>query len=101
VKIMPAKLVTSADGKSRFIPITSTSSEVISKATAVPASAAAMISSDTARGMLVASKGGTKYHFPWCAGASQILEANKIWFNSYDEAVKAGYTAAANCPNLK
>lgn len=69
--------------------------------TNIPMSAAAMISSETAKGMLVASKSGTKYHFPWCAGASQISENNKIWFNSYEEALKAGYTPASNCKGLK
>ena len=66
-----------------------------------PVSASAMIAGESAKGMLVASKNGTKYHFPWCAGASQISEKNKIWFNSYEEAQKAGYTAASNCPGLK
>ena len=67
----------------------------------VPMSATALLASEGAKGMLVASKNGTKYHFPWCAGASQIAEKNKIWFNSYEEAQKAGYTAAANCKDLK
>ena len=52
-------------------------------------------------GQLVASKGGTKYHFPWCSGAQRISEANKIWFNSVEEARKAGYTPASNCKGLK
>jgi len=64
-------------------------------------SASAMIASESAKGMLVASKTGQKYHFPWCAGASQIAEKNKIWFDSYESAQKAGLSAAANCPNLK
>ena len=52
-------------------------------------------------GQLVASKGGTKYHFPWCSGAQRISEANKIWFNSIEEARKMGYTPASNCKGLK
>lgn len=52
-------------------------------------------------GQLVASKGGTKYYFPWCGSASRISEANKVWFNSVEEARKAGYTPAANCKGLK
>ncbi len=67
----------------------------------VPMSAAALVASDSAKGLLVASKSGKKYHFPWCAGASQIAEKNKIWFDSYEEAQKAGYTPASNCPGLK
>ncbi|MDO8594630.1 MAG: hypothetical protein Q7R93_03910 [bacterium] len=54
-----------------------------------------------AGGQLVGSKGGTKYHFPWCSGAQRISEANKIWFNSVEEAQKAGYTPAANCKGLR
>ncbi len=67
----------------------------------VPLSAAALIAGENAKGMLVASKSGTKYHFPSCPGASQIAEKNKIWFNSYAEAQKAGFTPAANCKGLE
>ena len=52
-------------------------------------------------GQLVASKSGEKYHFPWCSGTQRISEANKIWFNSIEEARKAGYTPASNCKGLK
>ncbi|HCB35361.1 MAG TPA: hypothetical protein DEP25_01830 [Candidatus Taylorbacteria bacterium] len=52
-------------------------------------------------GRLVASKAGTKYHFPWCSGAQRVSEANKIWFDSVEEARKAGYTPASNCKGLK
>lgn len=55
----------------------------------------------TAGGKVVASKSGTKYHFPWCAGASQISEKNKIFFSSIEEARKSGYTPASNCKGLK
>ncbi len=51
--------------------------------------------------MVVASKSGTKYHYPWCAGASQIAEKNKITFASPEAARKAGYTPASNCKGLK
>lgn len=50
---------------------------------------------------VVASKNGTKYHYPWCAGAKQISEKNKITFSSIEEAKKAGYTPASNCKGLK
>ncbi len=52
-------------------------------------------------GQVVASKNGSKYHFPWCSGAKSINEANKIWFNSPEDARKAGYTPASNCKGLK
>lgn len=52
-------------------------------------------------GQFVASKNGTKYHFPWCAGAQQIAERNKIWFDSIEEARRMGYTPAGNCKGLE
>jgi len=52
-------------------------------------------------GKVVASKSGTKYHYPWCAGASKISDKNKVWFTNEDEAKKAGYTPANNCKGLK
>ena len=52
-------------------------------------------------GLVIASKSGTRYHFPWCAGAKQISEKNKISFNSAEEARNAGYTPATNCKGLK
>lgn len=50
---------------------------------------------------VVASKSGTKYHFPWCPGAKQISEKNKIVFSSPEDARKAGYSPAGNCKGLK
>ena len=48
---------------------------------------------------VVISKASTtkKYHHVWCASASKIKEANKLWFNSAQEAESAGYTLAGNC----
>lgn len=51
-------------------------------------------------GQYVGSKKGTKYHFPWCGGAAQISEENKIWFDTKEEAEKAGYGPAGNCKGL-
>lgn len=48
-------------------------------------------------GGVVVSKNGTKYHFPWCAGAGQIKEENKVWFRTEVDAQSAGYTKAGNC----
>lgn len=53
------------------------------------------------RGKVVASKNSDKYHLPDCPGAKQISEQNKIWFNSIEEAKRAGYEPAGNCPGLK
>lgn len=52
-------------------------------------------------GVIVASKNGTKYHFPWCSGAMRMKDENKIWFESEDEAKSAGYSPASNCKGLK
>lgn len=52
-------------------------------------------------GAVVASKNGTKYHYPWCAGAKQISEKNKITFDSIEAARTAGYSPASNCQGLK
>ena len=52
-------------------------------------------------GQLVASRNGSKYHFPWCGGAQQIAERNKIWFDSVEEARQAGYAPASNCKGLE
>ncbi len=51
--------------------------------------------------IFVASKNGTKYHYPWCSGAQSIKEENKIWFSTAEEAKKAGYEPASNCKGLK
>ena len=51
-------------------------------------------------GNYVASKSGTKYHYPWCPGAQSIKEENKIWFFTKEEAEKAGYQPASNCKGL-
>ncbi len=50
---------------------------------------------------VIASKNGTKYHYPWCSGAKQISDKNKITFNTIEEAKSAGYTPAGNCKGLK
>ncbi|HEY4514214.1 MAG TPA: hypothetical protein VJH69_02720 [Candidatus Paceibacterota bacterium] len=52
-------------------------------------------------GMIIASKSGSAYHFPWCAGAINISEKNKVWFNSETDAQKAGYSPAKKCKGLK
>ncbi len=52
-------------------------------------------------GKVVASKTGTKYHFPWCAGAQTMKEENKVWFDSVEDARRAGYEPAGNCKGLQ
>ena len=51
-------------------------------------------------GLVVGSKNGSVYHFPWCSGAQRMKEENKVWFASKVEAEEAGYTPAKNCKGL-
>jgi hypothetical protein len=51
-------------------------------------------------GQYVASKSGKSYHLPWCSGAKQIKESNKIYFDSKEEAEAAGYSPAKNCKGI-
>jgi hypothetical protein len=51
-------------------------------------------------GKYVASKSGTKFHYPWCSGAARIKKENEVWFESKEAALAAGYVPAANCPGL-
>lgn len=51
-------------------------------------------------GQYVASKTGKSYHLPWCGGAKQIKEENKVWFATKEEAEARGYAPAGNCPGI-
>ena len=51
----------------------------------------------TTKGLVLASKSGTKYYYPSCSGVFRIKEENKIWFNTVEEAVTSGLTLATNC----
>lgn len=55
------------------------------------------VATTSASGQVVASRNGTKYYLPQCAGAARITDANKVWFASVSAAEAAGYTLAANC----
>jgi len=71
-------------------------------ATASIAQDKAPYSAESTKGLgnYVASKAGTKYYLPSCAGASNIKEENRVYFVSVAQAQAAGYTAAANCPGI-
>ena len=51
-------------------------------------------------GEVVASKAGTKYYLPGCAGANRIAEENKVYFASPELARAQGYEPADNCTGL-
>lgn len=48
----------------------------------------------------VASKTGSTYFFPWCAVAQKINPENKVYFETREDAERAGYRAG-NCKGLK
>lgn len=51
-------------------------------------------------GLVVASKTGSVYHYPWCSGASKIKPENQLWFTTEDAAKAAGYSPSKNCEGL-
>jgi hypothetical protein len=57
----------------------------------------ATTTTSTVQGAFLASKSGTKYYPAWCKSASRIKDANRVWFQSEEEAQKAGYTRAGTC----
>ena len=61
---------------------------------------AALVREMAVGGLVVASRRGSAYHYPWCAGASSIAEGNKVWFKSEEAARRAGYAPAKNCKGL-
>jgi hypothetical protein len=46
---------------------------------------------------VVASSGGTRYHLLTCSGANSIQEENKVYFDTIELALAAGYQPARNC----
>jgi hypothetical protein len=51
-------------------------------------------------GLIVASKTGSVYYFPWCSGALKMTEQNKRWFADEASALAAGYTPSKSCKGL-
>jgi Metal binding domain of Ada len=49
---------------------------------------------------VVASRSGSVYYLPWCAGAQRIAQGNQVWFPSETAAQKAGYAASKSCKGL-
>lgn len=52
---------------------------------------------DLVNSPVVASKNGSKYHFLWCPGATQMKGENKLEFENAASAEAAGYELAGNC----
>ncbi|PJE58066.1 MAG: hypothetical protein COU81_02715 [Candidatus Portnoybacteria bacterium CG10_big_fil_rev_8_21_14_0_10_36_7] len=53
----------------------------------------------TAKGIIVASKSGKVYHWPWSSWAKKIKPENQVWFNSEAEAQSTGYKASSEFVN--
>ncbi len=43
------------------------------------------------------SKSGTKYYYSWCKTGNRVKLENRVYFESGEQAEKAGRTIAANC----
>jgi len=52
------------------------------------------------KGIIVASKYGKYYHWPWSPWAKKIKLENQVWFKSEAEAQAAGYKPASNFKEL-
>jgi hypothetical protein len=48
----------------------------------------------------VASKTGKTYYLTICSAASRIVEKNRVWFDTPQEAETFGYVAAKNCKEM-
>lgn len=51
-------------------------------------------------GLVVASRTGSVYYYPWCSGASSIKDTNKRWFSDEASAQAAGYRPSKSCQGL-
>ncbi|MEK7098356.1 MAG: Ada metal-binding domain-containing protein [Patescibacteria group bacterium] len=51
-------------------------------------------------GLVVASRNGSVYQYPWCGGAANIKPENQVWFKTEEAAKAAGYAPAKNCKGL-
>jgi hypothetical protein len=72
----------------------------IARASSLAASASSTASKSPQLKLFVASKTGKSYYYPWCTQAEKILDKNKVWFETQDEAVKAGYSPSKSCKDL-
>ena len=52
-------------------------------------------------GLVVASRTGAVYYYPWCAGASKVAATNQRWFATEKAPQNASYRAAKNCKGMQ
>lgn len=55
------------------------------------------VSVSASAGVVLASKTGTKFYLPHCAGVKRIKEENRVWFASVADAYASGYQLAKGC----
>lgn len=63
-------------------------------------SSSAAVGQGNEKGIIVASKNGTKYYWPWSPWAKRIKPENLVWFKSESEAQKAGYSKSSDFDNI-
>jgi hypothetical protein len=49
-------------------------------------------------GLVIGNKGSGIYHVPSCPDYNKVSEKNRLYFKTKEEAEKAGYRMARNCP---
>lgn len=49
-------------------------------------------------GTIIGNRNSKKYHRPDCPGYRDIAERNRVFFKTVEDAEKAGYARAGNCP---
>lgn len=55
-------------------------------------------SGQSASGKIIGNRNSMVYHLPSCPDYSKTAEKNRVYFGSAEEAEKAGYRKARNCP---
>lgn len=73
---------------------------IFSKNVILPLSTSLPTPTPSLNTQIVGNKNSKIYHYPWCSGAKNMLDKNKVFFNSISEAKFAGYRPASNCPGL-
>jgi deoxyribonuclease-1 len=46
---------------------------------------------------VIGNKNSKKYHLPGCPSYDSVSEKNRVYFDTEQDAIKAGYTKAGNC----
>ncbi len=76
---------------------TTTSSSVQIVGNVLEMDAYAVRAEDESKGKYVASRNGTKYYPVSCSSANRIHDENRVYFQSSQEAILAGYEASSSC----